>query len=68
MTEDQTPPPVLIRITVERDAYTGWTGQQIPARTIVREFTDIGMADSWLTGDSYVAEPYTRRLTWERIR
>lgn len=56
-----------IRITLERDAWTGWNGRHIAAQTIVREFDDAAEADGWFVSDSYFAEPYTRRAVWERL-
>lgn len=57
----------MIRITLERDAWVGWDGQIVPVRTIVREFEDHARAASWLVEDSYYAESYTRKMSWERI-
>jgi hypothetical protein len=57
----------IIRVTLERDAYTGWRGQQRPAATLVREFEDTAVADNWFVHDSYFAETYTAKATWERV-
>lgn len=57
----------MIRITLEKDAWLGWDGRTAPARVEVREFEDVGRADDWLNRKSYYAEPYTRKMTWERI-
>lgn len=58
----------MIRITLEMDEWTTYqTGTVIPAKTIVREFSDEEQALNWFVQDSYFAETYTRKATWERI-
>jgi len=57
----------MIRITLEKDEYVAWNGETAPARVQVVEFEDHARADSWLVEDSYYAESYTRKMTWERI-
>lgn len=58
----------VIRITLEKDEWVDDRGRvMMPARTQVMEFEDHARADNWLVEDSYYAEPYTRKMTWERI-
>jgi hypothetical protein len=57
----------MIRITLERDAYEGWNGVTVPAKTVVRTFDSVSEATIWFTRDSYFDEPYTRRATWEVV-
>lgn len=57
----------MIRITLEKDARTDWSGQTLPAKIQIREFENHAEADNWLVEDSYYAESYIRKMTWERI-
>lgn len=57
----------MIRITLEKDEWTGWNGQVVPASITVREFQDDHEGLSWFSEDSYYAEPYMRKATIERI-
>ncbi|RTL65872.1 MAG: hypothetical protein EKK42_20210 [Pseudonocardiaceae bacterium] len=56
-----------IWITLERDAYTGWNGREVPARTIVKTFEDEYEACTWFVDDSYFEQRFTRRAVWERV-
>lgn len=57
----------MIRITLEREEFTGWNGRVVPAKTVVQEFADESTAVDWFVHDSYFEESYTVRAVWERI-
>lgn len=57
----------LIRITLIRTETTTGDGRTNPAKTIVHDFTDVALAQKFFVEDSYFAEGYTTKATWERI-
>lgn len=60
----------MIRIRIVRDARPATfnpDGPMRPASVEVREFDDDQKAANWLIEDSYFAESYTKKVTWERI-
>lgn len=61
------PPPSLVRVTIERDAYTGWTGAPIPPKTITQDFENFAEAADWVHHDGYISEDYTRRVVIEHV-
>jgi len=57
----------MIRITLEKDAWTSWANKRVAAKTVVREFDDPMAAANWFIHDSYFDEGYTRKAVWERL-
>lgn len=63
-----TPPPVLkVRVIIERDAWTGWNGQQIEAKTLTQDFDNFADATDWAFHDGYIGEAYTKRVLIEKV-
>jgi hypothetical protein len=58
----QAPEKPKVRITLEKEKW-----ERAAARTEVKEFTDVYAAQDWFIHDSYFAEDYTRKATWERL-